>query len=182
MAKLNINFQAGIIEIEGEEKWAQQMYEDFKKNLLELKATTNPPLQTKTQKKQQAVLGKVQKKYNNRESYSLIKDLDLSKKEDAISLKEYYSQKRHKSAMENNVIFVYYLQKIRGAQDISPNHIYTCYKDVGTRFPGALRQSLVDTAARKGWIDTRKINNILITTLGENAVEHDLILNEKENG
>jgi hypothetical protein len=40
--------------------------------------------------------------------------------------------------------------------------------------PGALRQSLLDTSFKKGWIDTKSMENITITTHGENLVEHEL--------
>lgn len=59
---------------------------------------------------------------------------------------------------------------IIGEQNIGANHIYTCYMDLGSKFPSNMRQSLADTKSRKGWIDTSNMNDIRVSTIGENAI------------
>jgi hypothetical protein len=76
--------------------------------------------------------------------------------------------------MESNAVFVYYLQKTAKVSGIDFNHVYTCYKDVAARIPSALKQSLIDTASSKGWLNTSSLNNLQLTTGGENFVELDL--------
>jgi len=81
--------------------------------------------------------------------------------------------------LEKNVVFVYYLQNIVSVQGITPNHIYTCYKNVGSKVPTALRQSLLDTASLKGWLDTSNLDEVKLATPGENYIEHDLQAKKK---
>ena len=90
------------------------------------------------------------------------------------SLRDFYAQKGPKAFSEQNAVFVFYLNKIKELESVTPDSIYTCYKEVGVRVPGAFYQSLLDTSRIKGWIDTGDTNKIRITTVGENFVEHDL--------
>lgn len=105
---------------------------------------------------------------------AVIKDLNLKKEGGTVSLRDFYSQKMPEVFSEQNAVFVYYLNRMKDIDGITPSHIFTCYKEVSARVPGAFYQSLLDTARKKGWIDTRDTNQIKITTVGENFVEHDL--------
>lgn len=113
--------------------------------------------------------GCTNKKSNNPTSYSLITSLNLNPtgKE---SLKNFVSKYKTSSGTEYNLVFVYYLQNILGEKNICPNHIYTCYKDLKVQFPSNIRQSLADTKRRKGWIDTSNMDDIKVSTVGENAI------------
>ena len=42
--------------------------------------------------------------------------------------------------------------------------------DLSVKFPSNIRQSLIDTKNKKGWIDTSSMTNICLTTVGENAI------------
>ncbi len=112
---------------------------------------------------------------------TIVKDLNLKKEGKAPSLREFYAEKKPKEFAEQNAAFVYYLSKLKEIGSITPNHIYTCYKEVNTRIPGAFYQSLTDTARRQGWIDMSNSEDIRITTVGENFVEHDLPKKVKES-
>lgn len=90
------------------------------------------------------------------------------------SLRDFWTLKKPNGFLEHNALFAYYLTVLRKIEAVNQNHIYTCYKDVGARVPGAFYQSLLDTARRKGWIDTQDMQNIRSTTICENFVEHDL--------
>lgn len=102
-------------------------------------------------------------------SYSLVTNLNLSpcNKE---TLKSFVTKYKTTSGFAYNLVFVYYLQKIVGVKNISANHIYTCYMDLSVKFPSNIRQSLIDTKNKKGWIDTSSMTNICLTTVGENAI------------
>jgi hypothetical protein len=88
-------------------------------------------------------------------------------------LRDFYSKFIVKSGFENNTIFLYYLEKILLLTDINPDHIYTCYKSVNQKVPGKLRQNIIDTKRNKSWIETDNMENLKITQIGENFVEHD---------
>lgn len=108
-------------------------------------------------------------KSKNPTSYSLITELNLNPT-GKDSLKNFVSKYKASVSAEYNLVFVYYLQKIIGEKNIGSNHIYTCYKDLKIKFPSNIRQSLIDTKSRKGWIDTSNMNDIKVTTVGENAI------------
>ncbi len=108
-----------------------------------------------------------------RPQLAVIKDLDLRKDDANSSLRDFYSEKQPATFLERNAVFVYYLQRLKEVASIGPNHIFTCYKEVNLRVPGAFYQSLLDTRT-KGWIDTTDTEDMRITTVGENFVEHDL--------
>lgn len=106
------------------------------------------------------------------ESYSLVTSLNLSPNGKE-SLKDFLNKRNIKSAMELNALFVYYLEKVIGCSEITPDHVYTCYKTVNKRYPSKLRQSLADTKRLKVWIDTSDMGNLKIAPNGENFIEHD---------
>lgn len=102
-------------------------------------------------------------------SYSIVSGLNL-KPSNKDSLKKFVALYNITNGAEYNLVFVYYLQKIIEEKNISPNHIYTCYMDLSVKFPSNIRQSLIDTKNKKGWIDTSSMTNICLTTVGENAI------------
>lgn len=98
----------------------------------------------------------------------------MSVKGNKQDLKSFYTEKSPGPALEKNLVFVYYLQKIAKVQAIGVDHVYSCYKDVKAKVPENLKQSLLNTAFSKGWIDTKSMDNMTVTVPGENFVEHDL--------
>ncbi|SRR6266851_4658331 len=108
------------------------------------------------------------------ESLSVVKDLNLRAQGDIPSLRDFFRAKAPKGFAEQNAVFAYYLVKSKEISPVGTNHIYTCYKEVGQRVPGAFQQSLKDTARRQGWLDTADLDDLRVSTIGENFVEHDL--------
>ncbi len=104
---------------------------------------------------------------------SLIKDMDLHP-DNAESLRDFYDSKQPKSQYEQIATFVYYMRKILELDGITPNHVFTCFKDVQQRPPIDLPQIIRNCAAKKGWVDTSRKDGIDITTSGENLLDHDL--------
>ena len=184
MTKLLINFQTGTLEVEGEESFVKLIYQDYKDGLKFISNPQPKPQSPETfgtdqstkDNKRVPVKKSNKQKIKSKESYSIVKDLDLSPNGGKQSLRDFYKEKLPNSgaAMESNAVFVYYLQKIAGVSNITLSHVYSCYKDTGTRVPAALRQSLLDTSHRKGWVDTSSFDNLVVATPGENYVEQDL--------
>ncbi|QDU58801.1 hypothetical protein [Aeoliella mucimassa] len=104
---------------------------------------------------------------------SIVKDLDL-KPEGNTAFREFIEEKQPKDQQAFIACAVYYLDNVLGTEGISPDHIFTCFKDAGRRTPADLPQAIRNIANRKGWVDSRKQNDITITNIGENFVEHDL--------
>ncbi len=187
MTKLKIDLRSGVLEIEGAESLVREIYQDYKEKIVrgefepveELSPPSDAGTHTPSTKPRRTKSGASKTTNKRKESYQIVKDLDLSPKGGKESLKDFYSKKSPSTALKRNALFVYYLQKIAKTKDIGVNHIYACYKNVSERVPGALRQSLLDTSSRNGWIDTKSMQNITITTHGENLVEHELTVQKK---
>jgi len=181
-AKLKIDLSQGVLEVEGSENLVNEIYQDFKQNLLlNLQAsssiTTQTPSETSGIKKQSAPARSSKKKRkasSKTKTPALVKDLDLLGKGKAESLKTFVAPYEPKSAREWNLLFVYYLQKILEVPAIGTDHIYTCYKHVTVKPPTNLYQSLLNTAHRNGSINTASVDSITVTIVGENFVEHEM--------
>ncbi|MDO4967216.1 MAG: hypothetical protein Q4E70_00390 [Candidatus Saccharibacteria bacterium] len=113
------------------------------------------------------------KRTRKKETFAVVKNLNL-RPEGKDSLADFYSKKHPSSAMDKTTIFVYYLSEVLEEKSITIDHIYTCYKSMKLPVPGNLRQNIIDTASRKGTIDTSDTSNIMLTTTGENYVLYDL--------
>lgn len=190
--RLKVDLRAGVVEVEGSEAFVKEIYADFKEQLKVENSFEHPnPSSTPASsasrtnsgktKNGTKKMGKVKEGNKRKESYSLVTDLDFTANGGKKALRDFYTEKAPSNAMERNTVFVYYLQKIAKVSGISVNHVYTCYKHVNEKVPGALRQSLLDTSSRKGWLDTGSMENITVPTLGENLIEHDLVKREKKD-
>jgi hypothetical protein len=105
-------------------------------------------------------------------TYKTVADLNL-KPDKGPSLREFFNEKKPESQQEQFVVILFYLTKILNLSGIGPNHIYTAFNDVGKRVPN-IRSSVSNIARRRGWIDASDINDLKMTTPGENFVKHDL--------
>jgi hypothetical protein len=187
-AKLRIDISQGILEVEGSEIFVSKIYQDFKENLarkfqVNSVATPPPSHQQIPTEKSTGQSKKKRKVSSGIKTPSLAKDLDLLGKDKGVSLKTYISSYvAPKSAMEWNVLFVYYLQKILEIPAVGIDHIYTCYKHLNVKPPNNLYQSLVDTAHRKGSINTDSVDSITVTMVGENLIEHEIPRIDQSNG
>ena len=105
-------------------------------------------------------------------SYQIIPSLNL-RPSGKKSLEEFYAEHPVKSYYEYNLLLVYYLEKVLNEKSININHLYTCYKVLNIKVPN-IYQSIADTKKRKGWIDFSNMNDLKVSTVGENYLEHDL--------
>jgi len=183
-SKLRIDLSQGIVEAEGSDTFVLAVYADFKDRLsfAEKKQTPPPPpappAADGSAKKEKAAApsngtAKTRKSKKGRDAQVILKDLDLSKGKSG-RLKDFYEKYNLKTNYERNLVFVYYMQHELEIENITDNHVFTCYRDVGAKIPKALRQSLIDTSSRNGWLETSDMNNISVATPGVNHLEHDL--------
>lgn len=94
------------------------------------------------------------------------------------SLKDFYGKYKSKSNLENNLIFIYYLQEIVREIPVTMSHVYSCYRHLGIKIP-SFPQTLVDTKGVKGWIEYPNYNEIKVTRAGINYMEHEMAKNEE---
>jgi hypothetical protein len=136
------------------------------------------PIITKSKTEHQS---KKKKGTTSKESYTIVKSLDLKGSGKIPSFQDFCSDKDISSAIKFNVISIYYLRKHMKIDNVDLNHIYTCYKEMKKPLPNNLKQSIYDTSGPKyGYIDAANISNLKIPTSGENYVEHVLIKKPKK--
>ncbi len=110
---------------------------------------------------------------------SIVKDLNL-RPQGKKAFRSFAEQKAPSSVREKCTVAVYYLTSELELHAITVDHVYTCYKEVKWRVPVDLKNNLAQTAFHTGWIDSSDMNDIKITTRGENLVEQDLPTKTKE--
>ncbi len=104
---------------------------------------------------------------------SAAKDLDL-RPNGKQAFRDFVAEKDPSTINERNLAAVYYLEQTLGVSNIGATHVLTAYRECSWREPGNLAQSIRDTAARKGWLDSSDGNNLSTTPSGRNLVIHDL--------
>jgi hypothetical protein len=189
-AKVRIDLAAGTVEAEGSEEFVRGVYNDFRDRVVAEGAPQRPAggrgssaaLTDGGTTVKRAGAGK--KSGAGRTSGAttrrdrtpvLVKDLDLATKGSRVGLKDFVKRYRKlTNALDLNTLFVYYLARVGEVRPITMDHVYTCYKHAGARAPKVLTQSLSDTSRKKGTVDTASLDDIKLTTTGENWVEHDL--------
>jgi hypothetical protein len=186
ITKLRIDLAQGVVEVEGDDSFVHEVYNDFKERLLinqtfppkshtaenkpkshsAFKSLAKPDSENPPKKKRTSSRGSA--------SGSIVKSLNLSGGGKVERLKDFYNKYNPSSNYERNLIFVYYLQQKLELEGITIDHVFTCYRDVGIKVPKALKQSLIDTSANKGWLDTSSTDNITVAISGINYIEHDM--------
>lgn len=106
-------------------------------------------------------------------SLSIVKDLNLKPKGKK-SFDDFVDEKKPKSNQQKCTLSVYYLRHELELPKVSSAHVFTCFKHMKWRVPADLPNTLQYTASKDGWLDTKKMDDIKVTTIGENVVEHDL--------
>lgn len=177
--KIKIDLGQGTVEAEGSEEFVRSIYADFKDKVSATTSTqafrTKHIEHEKKARKKTEIKIKKRKAGPGKAAPQLVKELDLSNKDNKSSLKEFYARYTAKSYFEKNLVFCYYLQEEANVSPITVNHVFTCYRYIkGIKTPTALAQSLLDTAHHKGWLDTTSLDNIIVPTSGTNYIENDM--------
>ena len=128
------------------------------------KATIQKTSKTKSKRKSS--------KRKKKTSLSMVRDLNL-KPGGQDSLNEFVASNNPSNMIGRITVAVYYLAQIVGVEQVSVDHIYTCFKWIGWPLPVQF-MNMIHQAGAKGWLDSSDRENIVLTTLGENFVEHEL--------
>ncbi len=132
------------------------------------------PSNERKQKHSGSRKSKTKKTPARKESFKIVKDLNLRGNKETPSFRTFVDQKKPRSNLQFNTVSIYYLKQMLQLEKVTPDHVYTCYREVTRRPSGKFQQSFWDTSRRYGYIDTSKMNDLGITLLGTNFVEHDL--------
>lgn len=109
-----------------------------------------------------------------------VPDLDFVP-DNKLSLKQFYAGKNPKNDMENTLVIGYYLQHTMGLQAFGPGHILSGFKHIAKPVPVDLPQTIRNVKNKKVWFNFDKIENVHVTTEGENYVEHELGMSTSED-
>ena len=177
LSKLRVSIVEGILEIEGNEDFVLQIYEDFKQYAVKDRRHSYDA-KTEQPNSNAASDGIATQKTHRPKSSAgeprFLKDLDLATRNGNPSLRDYYGKFAPKLHSERNLIFVAYLQDIAEVTPISVDHVYSCYRKVQARAPKRFRQSLIDTSNKKGWLSTESLEDIRVSIAGLEYLEHDM--------
>jgi hypothetical protein len=103
---------------------------------------------------------------------SMDKNLNLSPS-GKVSAVQFATEKLPTNALQKCVVAVFYLRDTIELEKVSAQAVFTFFKHLSWPVPADLRNTLAQ-AGTTGWLDTANSNNIKLTSLGENLVEHDL--------
>lgn len=118
--------------------------------------------------------GTTTKRTSGKESYTLDRDLNLRGSSNVPSFAAFYTEKAPKGAKQFNAVAVYYLKELLGLENVTLDHVFTCYSEAKLRPPGAFRQSFIDTKNKEGWIEFEENGSLAIPHRGVVYVKHDL--------
>jgi hypothetical protein len=181
--KLHINLHQGVLEVEGEENFVREIFSAFKAELLKnpaSKPSHSPGAAALPKEPTSNDNGKGKKETKRSKATAepkIDKNLDLAGGSGTVSLKDYVAQYSPKTKMERNVVFVGYLKDILQIENVSIDHVWTCYSSLRLKYPGNPQQSAYDTSA-KGWLNVPSLNNISVSIAGKNWLRD--ILNKVE--
>jgi hypothetical protein len=113
------------------------------------------------------------KKTDRNAGVSLIPDLDFVP-DGETPLKVFFAEKSPTTDLEQVLVLAYYLQHMAKSKGYGPGHILTAFKHVGKPVPVDLRGTIRNMKNSKAWLNFTDIENIRVTTEGENRVDHDL--------
>lgn len=103
---------------------------------------------------------------------SMDKTLNLSPS-GKLSASQFAAEKAPSNVMHKAVVAVYYLRETIGLQKITVSAVYTFFKSLSWPLPADLRNAL-QKAGSEGWLDTFDGEDIKLTSMGENLIEHEL--------
>ena len=117
--------------------------------------------------------GKRPRKPAVKRGLSVAKDVDL-RPSGKQAFRDFAAEKDPTGLYERNTAAVFYLEQTLGLSNIGAPHVLAAYRECSWKEPGSLAQSIRDTAAKKGWLDSSDGNNLSTTPRGRNLIIHDL--------
>jgi hypothetical protein len=133
------------------------------------------PSQSTRQRRKPAAGGDAKPKRRRRSAGpGVVKDLTL-RPGGKTPFATFATEKKPRTHGEKEAVALYWLQHDGGVTEgVTAAHVNTCYQEAGWARPADLVADLYLTASRKGWIDTSDMENITLTTRGEDIVLHTL--------
>lgn len=109
--------------------------------------------------------------------FTIDKDLDLARGA-AQSFKDFAESKKPTTAVEKALVAVYWLTRVREDGPATVDQVYTCFKGAAWAIPSDLVNT-IQQAGTKGWLDSKKRDDLKVVVGGENYVEHSMPASEE---
>lgn len=116
---------------------------------------------------------KSKKSKSTASKFEVLKDLNLRPKT-AISLTDYVQNYEVKSNADKIIVIINYLLEILKIEKVTINHIYTAFFVLKYRIPASFYQVVVNTKSRNNLIDFDNVNEIKLSTQGQNRLRLDI--------
>jgi hypothetical protein len=185
-AKLHIDLGQGILDVEGEEKFVQAIYEDFKNNLP--KQLAIPQRSNDDSRKTADVADSPEERKRRRATRRVATHGENGKTKigeyvpkldanlDLKLLDDFYAQFDPKSHREKILIFAMFLRDALHKAPCSADDIFTCYRALKekTEIPEAFLQAIRDAQNKQGLVEFASPMEIKITIAGENYFNQKL--------
>jgi hypothetical protein len=117
------------------------------------------------------------KKVDRNAGLELVPDLNF-RPDGKQALKEFVEEKGPKSDVDTVLVVLHYMQHVMGLSKIGPAHLMTAFKAVGKPIPVDLKQTVRNIRKSKMLLNFTDIEDLRMTTQGDNFVEHDMGANE----
>ncbi len=114
----------------------------------------------------------------SKQTHSLIKSLDFVKGARK-SFDAFVDETRPHSLAEKCLVSVYWLERLASVGPVTSDHVYTAFKHVGWEIPADLVNTL-QQAGTKGWLDSKKRDDLKVVVAGENFIEHRMLGRPKQ--
>jgi hypothetical protein len=173
LEKLQIDEQARVL------SWALAKFGGVKPTIPHIPlgaASPAPSQKTSAPPFSVAPKGKASKKAKSVISMDKTLNLAPQGKQSAV---QFAAAKAPTNVREKCVVAVYYLRDVIELEKVSAQAVFTFFKSVQWPAPADLKNTL-QQAGSVGWLDTANSDDIKLTSLGENLVEHDLPAKPKE--
>jgi len=82
-------------------------------------------------------------------------------------------EKAPQNVLQKAVVAAYYLRDVLEVEAVTAQGVFTFFKTLNWPVPSDMKNTL-QQAGTKGWLDTKESEDIKITSMGENLVEHSL--------
>jgi hypothetical protein len=100
------------------------------------------------------------------------KSLNLTPK-GKISAIDFASKKAPTNVMQKCVVAVYYLRDTLELSEVTVSGVLTFFKTLSWPVPANLKNALAKSGT-EGWLDTANLEDVKLTSMGENLIEHNL--------
>ena len=111
-------------------------------------------------------------KVDRNSNLSLVPDLNLAP-QDKRSLNDFITEVKPATDEERVLTFVQYMRETLGLQEITQNHVFSCFKQGSRKIPADLPQTIRNIVRKKGWLVVEG-KNIRVSTSGSNHILHEM--------